>query len=154
MSSKACRKCDLIKPLDAYYQRKNAVDGRYNVCILCARDDTKEWKKNLSKDKKTNYARASVVAQYSLTLADYDAMVERQNGVCAVCRQPPVRDQFLAVDHNRSCCPGKTSCGGCVRGLLCIKCNTAIGMIHDSPKNAMSMAFYLEDYKLLTKEKI
>lgn len=142
MGTKQCRKCQVLKSLDDFYKRKNAIDGRYNVCRECAKDDTKEWKKNLPKDRKKTYARASVVAQYNLTLDEYDDMVERQNGVCAICFSPPVRDAYLAVDHDRKCCSSKTSCGNCVRELLCIKCNTGFAMVDENISTLLEMIAY------------
>ena len=49
----------------------------------------------------------------------------------------------IAVDHDHSHCPGAASCGICVRGLLCGKCNTAAGMLDDDAKRASGLAEYL-----------
>jgi hypothetical protein len=38
----------------------------------------------------------------------------------------------LHVDHDHSCCPAlSTSCGKCVRGLLCFGCNTLVGRVEE-----------------------
>lgn len=37
----------------------------------------------------------------------------------------------MCVDHDHSCCPGAKSCGKCIRGRLCSKCNSAIGLLQD-----------------------
>lgn len=50
---------------------------------------------------------------------------------------------LLVVDHNHACCPGSTSCGECVRGILCIQCNSALGMLKDSPDVALAAYHYL-----------
>ena len=69
--------------------------------------------------------------RYGITREDYDDMFKNQNGVCAICLKPEKAQQGnksvweLAVDHCH-----KT---GKVRGLLCNKCNRAIGYLDDNP---------------------
>ncbi len=58
------------------------------------------------------------------TIEDYDAMYTKQGGVCAICQQPETSSRNgkvyrLAVDHDHNT--------GKVRGLLCFKCNSAMG---------------------------
>lgn len=69
---------------------------------------------------------------YGISLADYDAMLQRQDGACAICKKS---NEALCVDH----------CHGCneVRGLLCAKCNSALGFCNDSPEHLLAAAAYL-----------
>lgn len=59
---------------------------------------------------------------------------------CAVCRS----QERLCVDHDHGCCGGErpTSCGKCVRGYLCYRCNTAEGSLRTSER-AFALANYL-----------
>lgn len=91
------------------------------------------WRKN-NPDK----IKARDVRRFNLTLDDYYFLLEQQNGVCAICGQPEThvvygKKKSLSIDHDSSCCPGRTnSCGKCIRGLLCSRCNTAIGLFEDN----------------------
>lgn len=55
------------------------------------------------------------------------------NPHCTLCDQrvgvtgSVTQRSYSAVDHDHSCCPGGESCGQCIRGLLCVKCNTQLG---------------------------
>jgi hypothetical protein len=70
---------------------------------------------------------------YSLTTAEYDAMVKAQHGRCMICRKPM---DPACVDHDHET--------GVVRGLLCRWCNLGIGNFKDNPKLLKIAAYYLE----------
>lgn len=70
---------------------------------------------------------------YGLALADWEAMLEAQGGACAVCLRPFL-GRRVNVDH--------TTVGGrvVVRGLLCTRCNTGIGMLGDGLTETLERA--------------
>lgn len=79
---------------------------------------------------------------YGITLETYNTLLKAQKGCCAICgNKETVKSKggkttkSLAVDHCH-----KT---GSVRGLLCYRCNTAIGYLSDSPLNAKRAFEYL-----------
>lgn len=73
--------------------------------------------------------------KYKKTWEDYFETLKKQGGGCAICHKPPVgvtstgAPRRLSWDHDHSCCPGKETCGKCVRGLLCTDCNFIVGKI-------------------------
>lgn len=79
-----------------------------------------------------------MLSRYGLTVEAYQQMVEQQGGVCKICGRPPSdRWKRLHVDHDHST--------GKVRGLLCHKCNTAMGNFNDDT-DVMRLAIrYLEE---------
>jgi len=55
-----------------------------------------------------------------------------------MCAEPFGEGQQVCIDHD--CCDAeKRSCGKCIRGLLCLSCNTALG--HIERKYAMALAY-------------
>jgi hypothetical protein len=78
---------------------------------------------------------------YGITIDEYDDIYDKQNGKCSICgkeEKAVIRGipLTLAVDHSH-----KT---GKVRGLLCHKCNRAIGGLQDSVVLLRKAADYLE----------
>ena len=61
---------------------------------------------------------------YGLSRQDYEALLARQGGACAICKRLP-GDQ-LVVDRARVT--------GVVRGLLCRRCKFAITCFHEDPR--------------------
>jgi hypothetical protein len=76
------------------------------------------------------YKQAYKLARYGLTQELYDFLLKAQDYACAMCGTPFKDGQPVFIDHDHACCPTeKTSCGKCVRGLLDLSCNTALGHI-------------------------
>lgn len=82
---------------------------------------------------------------YGLTPETYQSMLDAQSGRCAACgtSEPGGMYKNWHIDHDHACCPGRGSCGKCVRGLLCNNCNLAAGYLADDPARATALAEYL-----------
>ena len=73
--------------------------------------------------------------RYHLTVSRFEEMLRSQDNKCSCCGQEfgPSREMRPCVDHDHNCCDGPTSCGACVRSLLCRWCNRLIGIIEKNP---------------------
>lgn len=72
------------------------------------------------------------LARYGLTQEQFDFLLQEQGYACAMCFTPFEGSQpvFIDHDHNLGCHPEeKRACDRCRRGLLCLRCNTALGYI-------------------------
>lgn len=132
-----CAQCGLSKPLEEFHMRGKSGRGnqtrRRHECKLCANRISSEW-----------YERNGKHQRFNLTKADYDQMLDNQNGGCAICGKTPGQNgRRLAVDHDHACCPGQRSCGKCVRALLCSRCNLGIGALNDDINIVASAHQYL-----------
>ena len=137
---KTCSKCGQTKPLDSFYKAKGCRDGRRGTCTECRREYNRSWRSaNPGRQRASDLKRT-----YGLTADEYAAKLRGQGGGCAICGKTPEENgRYLAIDHDHSCCPGKRSCGKCVRGLLCIACNAGIGNFKDSTELLHAAVAYL-----------
>lgn len=81
-------------------------------------------------------------SKYGITLEIYNKMLINQNGVCAICLQTEKWSNKktigvvpLCVDHNHL--------NDKIRGLLCNRCNTVLGLLEDNIECAMAVVNYL-----------
>lgn len=86
--------------------------------------------------------------RYGLTLEAWEAILERQGGVCAVCEKLPKSGQ-LHIDHDHR--PGwkdkpPEERAKAVRGLLCFFCNQYYVGRSITIAKARNVVAYLEDY--------
>jgi hypothetical protein len=85
---------------------------------------------------------------YNITDIIYNEILESQGFACAICRTPESELKLkLSVDHDHLCCPGRTSCGKCIRGLLCNICNLSLGGFKDSEEMLKAALNYLKYYR-------
>lgn len=78
---------------------------------------------------------AMIEKTYGLTPEQYDELLKRQGGKCAICRARP-KSKRLAVDHDHGT--------GEVRGLLCSRCNhDLLGSAWDSLAMATALWHYM-----------
>lgn len=80
------------------------------------------------------HAAKQRIKNFGVTQEEYDRMLEAQNGVCAVCGGSN-KGKGLCVDHDHIT--------GKVRGLLCHKCNLALGMAEDNLETLKNLVTYL-----------
>lgn len=101
------------------------------------------YRKNKAKDPLRHSAivrKSNLKRMYGLSEKDYAALLTVQKGGCAICfSAPPVvgRVKHLHVDHDH-----KT---GGVRGLLCSRCNTALGLFEEDENRMLRAIAYLKD---------
>ncbi len=80
---------------------------------------------------------AQLRIKYGLTLEQYEQLLEKQEGLCAICQRERSTKRHLAVDHCHTT--------GKIRGLLCSTCNTALGKFRDSQILLHRAADYLDE---------
>jgi hypothetical protein len=82
-------------------------------------------------DRQLYNQRANLWRNYRLTIDGYLDLLEQQDGVCAICGGVNTDGRRLYVDHDHGCCPTSSSCGQCVRGLLCYRCNSGLSFFRE-----------------------
>ena len=144
---KTCPTCKQQKPFSAFHKNRATKDGYQWHCIDCRQAiDSRPAK--LAQDRARYHSPAGKAAwrdsnyrrTYGISLADFNAMLDGQNGCCAICRaQKPGGKGTWHVDHSHS--------SGEVRGLLCANCNVLLGLAADSPDRLDAAATYLRRFK-------
>ncbi len=145
---KLCSKCKKNRLLTSFYPDKTVKSGLRASCIKCELIRTGEWKKlnseSLKLYNKKSYEQNKhkkmdrrLKREYGITLKEREQLFLSQSCACAICKTPEFElPVALAVDHNHLT--------GQVRGLLCRKCNMALGLIGDTRESAQDMLNYLD----------
>lgn len=87
---------------------------------------------------------SGIRSRYGITKERYEAIWLAQGERCPICLSSET--EGLHIDHDHSCCPGKKSCGSCVRGLLCSSCNLLLGHAKDNRATLKAAVAYLSSY--------
>ena len=150
MTQETCRKCGVSKHPSAFSPSVLVKGGNHQCrsCLRPAANISQKCRLDKDRDAYNAYQRAYRAAnpnkfkayrersrpkerlkwiwfRFGLSKEEYESLVTKQGGKCAICGGPPIRaNKHLDVDHNHST--------GKVRGLLCSNCNIGLGMFLDS----------------------
>jgi hypothetical protein len=118
-----CSRCGLLKGAGEFYEGKRQ-------CVEC----------------RNRYQREVVNprGRYGITAQEADAILYHQGGTCLICgdgplvRWPPAwrKGGTAVIDHDHET--------GEIRGVLCGRCNVALGWFRHDPKRLRAAAEYLE----------
>lgn len=141
-----CMRCKVTKPVGDFWKRSATARGYQTWCKACTRQARSERERTPEDPKLTR--KYKLKEAYGITLEDYDAMYQRQDGRCAICgdvKEPwepgagvGGRKRFLVVDHDH-----ETSQ---VRSLLCWNCNCGLGQFREDPRIMLAAAAYAKQW--------
>lgn len=144
MPTKRCARCRVSQAVDQFGKANDRPDGRHPYCRSCRRAEYQANRERYRVKNAEAYKRTRAYhldyrlrKSYGLSSAERDAMVVRQGGACASCGDVPT--STLNVDHDHVT--------GQVRDLLCARCNTALGLLLESPGRIEALARYLRRHQ-------
>lgn len=123
---KDCPGCDTVRPLERFHRNRGRSNGYESHCKDCR-------SRAGSRNELDRMNAARFLRRYGITVQQRDEMLDRQQGLCAICSKALIRP---CLDHCHA--------SGTVRGILCQQCNTLIGMCRDDPAVLRSAIAYLE----------
>ena len=159
METKRCSKCGNDLLLSAFYQRAGAK-SRHSACKVCERAMAKDWyERNKDKatakvkewrqqnigavkqyriDNRQKHYRQELVRKYGVEPTWFDEQIRQQGDSCVCCKRKFQWGDKQTSPHVDHCHETKT-----VRGILCNRCNTVLGLCKDDDKLLSSLARYL-----------
>lgn len=117
VTEKPCRGCKRTLDASSFGKKSSNNDGLSSRCKDCMRLVKIEHLYKISPDR-------------------YAEMVK---GGCQICGT----QERLVVDHDHACCNNVSSCGKCIRGILCDNHNSALGRFNDDPALLLAAVEYL-----------
>jgi len=170
---KHCYKCGKDKVLSEFPKHKGHSDGLASECKSCNSIRVKAWVASLPKERlikhksyHNKYSQEHPASweskrdtrfrtNYGRSLAEYNALLEKQDFRCAICRKHVSEfSKALHNDHNHVT--------GKLRGLLCHKCNLRLGHLEDKAFLAVAIEYLaaynetlpLVEYNSFTKTRL
>jgi hypothetical protein len=124
-----------LEKRNQYKERKEK-----GLCTKCGQPAVKGKSYCQGHRLEANYSRRryTLKHQHGLSVEEYKQLVDAQLNHCAICGWKwKEGHKNLALDHSHLT--------GKIRGLLCNKCNTGLGLFNDDPRLLRNAIQYLED---------
>lgn len=120
---KQCQYCERWLDLNCFTKQNHAPDKLAYKCKLC---------RNLER--------------HNISYDRFIKIISYQDWSCAVCKTKLNENiNELCIDHDHSCCTKADSCGKCIRGILCRKCNMAEGLLKSDISIIENLLIYVKN---------
>ncbi len=143
MDTPICRHCGVVLKTKNWYTSAKVKNWR--ICKKCQGVRNQSWKLANYDRYRENwnlwYAEKGRFKRYKLTPEMFLYIEEKQQGVCAICKQPesmPNKSR-LCIDHDHVT--------NQVRGLLCNKCNVGLANFRDNIQYLTNAVEYLQKHE-------
>lgn len=143
---KECATCKNVLDLGQFHKNKACSDGRRMHCKTClkAKRPRVDADRDRDRDRSRTVSRRSWAFDYFLRrcygidLIEYAMLFNKQGQRCAACLAAldiNTGDRDVHLDHNHST--------GAVRGIVCKKCNSIVGLCGENPVTLARIAQYI-----------
>lgn len=154
MQTRICIKCNEEKEITKFNRFfRKGKEYHEHTCYSCRQKLWRQNPENLSKavkrtkewyEKNKSYVKRDkrdrdLKRLYGIGEVDFNEMLAKQEGKCKICKKPQTEEKYLHVDH---CHDTKK-----IRGLLCTKCNTGLGLFCESAELLEKAKEYLTEHK-------
>jgi hypothetical protein len=127
-NTKKCCRCKQNKEYKEFHPRPRNSDGLRSECKTCTRLQEKDYR---TKKPDTQYYR-KIKQKYNILEIEHHQLIAKFDGKCGICKT----EDKLVIDHSHAT--------GKIRGLLCSRCNTGLGMFGDNVLLLLQAKIYLE----------
>lgn len=155
-----CKVCDRSLPHEKFRNIRKSGKGKGGTCRDCHNKFRRE--NPLYKQQKAEHRRAlreqdftgeyaqklksqRLLTRFNISQEQYVKLISKFPTSCQLCSRE-YSAKGPVFDHDHSCCPGRKSCGKCIRGVICNRCNLSLGAISDNADTLKNMIKYLEKY--------
>ncbi len=149
---RTCRNCEITKDLEDFYHKNLHKEGRCKQCVSLLRkkaykadpDKTIERVRKYRTGNPEKIRDTKLKQAHGVGLEWFNATLIKQNGTCAGCKRPEKtlwkgKIIALSVDHDHAT--------GEPRGLLCMRCNRAFGLLEEDIDTMTNLIEYKWKFK-------
>ena len=128
---KICSACKQEKVDKDFYVNNRLACKLTSQCKTCILDYSKKKRLSNPAEVKRKQRAADLKKRYNITPEEYDRMLREQDNKCGICNQ----HKKLGIDHCHK--------SGKVRMLLCINCNSSVGIVENCNTNYEDILKYI-----------
>jgi len=139
MITKRCGCCKLQKDLSDFHNSSATKDGKGYRCKLCDSNARKKWHKDHPERARQSSRNRNLKSRFGITREDYNNLLKDQNYKCAICGT----DDPKTTGTPGTWCVDHCHITGRIRGLLCARCNGALGLFSDNKELLYKAIRYL-----------